>query len=162
MQNLNALRVFGGAVLAAAIAAASFGLGRASEGTKFDAAFWTGLDDNARLHFVQGVTDGASLGFVQGYIDGANAAFAKANEDIGIIDQTKEVIPMAELLQATRKRLETQKVQVMRDMLSLKTTPPVFGDTFQSYIDAVSHYYQSNPKKAGDSPAAIMMHWNQK
>ena len=162
MQKPYALRVLVSGALAAAIAVASFSLGRAAEGAKFDAAFWSGLNDDARLHFVQGVTDGASLGFVQGYIDGANAAFAKADEDIGIIDQTKDVIPMAQLLQATRKRLETQKVQVMKDMLSLKTTPPVFADTFQSYIDSVSNYYQRNPSKAGDSPAAIMMHWNQK
>ena len=162
MQKPYALRLLGSAALAAAIAVASFSLGRASEGANFDAAFWSGLNDDARLHFVQGVTDGASLGFVQGYIDGTNAAFAKADEDIGIIDQTKDVIPMSQLLQATRKRLETQKVQVMKDMLSLRTTPPVFADTFQSYIDSVSQYYQRNPSKSGDSPAAIMMHWNQK
>ncbi|MGH7659797.1 MAG: hypothetical protein ACRENA_02625 [Vulcanimicrobiaceae bacterium] len=162
MQRSFALRILGSAALAAAIAVTSFSLGRASESAKFDATFWAGLSDDARLRFVQGVTDGASLGFVQGYIDGANAAFAKADEDMGIIDQTKDVIPMPQLVEATRKRLETQKVQVMRDMLSLKTTPPVFADTFQTYIDSVSAYYQRNPAKASDSPAAIMMHWSQK
>lgn len=161
-MQFSCARLIGTGALAAAIAVASFSLGRASESAKFDATFWTGLNDDARLRFVQGVTDGASLGFVQGYIDGANAAFAKAEEDIGIIDQTKELIPMTQLLEATRKRLDTQKVQVMKDMLSLKTTPPVFADTFQSYIDSVSHYYRRNPSKTGDSPAAIMMHWNQK
>jgi hypothetical protein len=162
MQNPDIRRLFGTAALAAAVALASFGLGRASDSAKFDASFWASLDDGARLRFVQGVTDGASLGFVQGYIDGANAAFAKADEDIGVIDQTKDVIPIAELLTATRKRLGTQKLQVMRDMLSLKTTPPVFADTFQSYIESVSRYYRQNPAKSSDSPAAIMMHWNEK
>jgi hypothetical protein len=155
-------RLSGTGALAAAVALASFSLGRASDSAKFDASFWTNLGDDARLRFVQGVTDGASLGFVQGYIDGANAAFAKADEDIGVIDQTKDVIPMTELLAAMRKRLATQRVQVMKDMLSLKTTPPVFAGTFQSYIESVSHYYQQNPAKSSDSPAAIMMHWNEK
>lgn len=162
MHLSSAGRLLGTGLLTAGIAIASFAMGRASESAKFDATFWAALTADARLHFVQGVTDGASLGFVQGYIDGANAAFAKANEDMGIIDQTKDVIPIPQLVEATRKRLDTQRVQVMKDMLSLKSTPPVFGDTYQSYIDSVSRYYQSNPSKSGDSPAAIMMHWNQK
>src|SRR5579875_3110788 len=150
MRNPDIRRLFGTAALVAAVALASFGLGRASESAKFDASFWASLDEGARLRFVQGD------------IDGANAAFAKADEDIGVIDQTKDVIPLAELLAAMRKRLGTQKLQVMKDMLSLKTTPPVFADTFQSYIESVSRYYRQNPAKSSDSPAAIMMHWNEK
>lgn len=154
-------RFLGTAGFAIVLAAASFGLGRASSDAKFDAAFWGGLSDDSRLHFVQGITDGASLGFVQGYIDGANAAFAKADEDVGILEQTKDVIPMTELLGATRKRLVAQKEQVMRAMLDLKTTPPVFGQTYRAYIDSVTQYYQRNPSKS-DSPAAIIMHWDEK
>ena len=151
------------AAVAAALAlcAASFGLGRASTAS-FDATFWQGLSDESRLHFVQGVTDGGSLGFVQGYIDGANAAFAKAADDVNIVEQSGDVIPIPELAAAMRKRLDAQKLQVLKDMLSLKTTPPVFNETFESYISSVTRYYAKNPSKSNDSPAAIMMHFNQK
>ena len=147
--------------LSAVLCAGSFSLGRASTAS-FDAAFWSGLSDESRLHFVQGVTDGASLGFVQGYIDGANAAFAKAADDVNIVEQSGELIPIPQLAAAMRKRLDAQKLQVMKDMLSLKTTPPVFNDTFETYINSVTSYYQKNPSKSGDSPAAIVMHFNQK
>lgn len=149
------------AIVALVLCAGSFGLGRAST-ANFDASFWSGLSDESRLHFVQGVTDGASLGFVQGYIDGANAAFAKADDDVTVVEQTGDVIPIPELVAAMRKRLGAQKLQVMKDMLSLKTTPPVFDESFQTYITSVTRYYAANPSKTGDSPAAIMLHFNQK
>lgn len=148
--------------LTAVLCAGSFSLGRASTAASFDAAFWQGLSDESRLHFVQGVTDGGSLGFVQGYIDGATAAFAKAEDDVNIVEQSGDVIPIAQLAAAMRKRLDAQKLQVMKDMLTLKTTPPVFSDTFQTYINSVTRYYQRNPSKNTDSPAAIMMHFSQK
>jgi hypothetical protein len=151
-----------GLALGALLVIGSFTLGRASTGTTFDASFWNSLSDDQRLHFVQGVTDGASLGFVQGYIDGATAAFKKADEDLTLMEQTKDVVPIDGLLDAMHKRLVAQKPQLMEEMLKLKTTPPVFSETYATYIDRVTSYYAKNPSKSDASPAAIVMRWNQK
>jgi len=156
MKNLYLFRLASAAAVTLTLTVAAFSLGRASSAT-FDATFWRGLDNDARLRFVQGVTDGASIGYADGYIDGVKAAFDAANDDVNIIERTSDVIPMNELAAATRKRLGVQEGRILQTLLSLKTTPPNFPNSFGTYIDAVTHYYDTSPSKAGDSPAAIMM-----
>lgn len=134
----------------------AFSLGRASAGVKFDAPFWASLAGDARLRFVQGLTDGASLGYADGYIDGVKASFEKADEDVTIIERTGGAIPIDELTAATHKRLIVQRTELLKGLLSAKTTPPNFPDTFGDYVDTVTRFYAGNPTTQ-DSPAAILM-----
>ena len=138
------------------LAVSSFCIGRASSGATFDAALWRKLTYDQQGYYVLGLLNGYSQGFDRGFqiadqtftgviLEAANHAFTD-----NPASRKAFFLAMAD---AWERRATLAKANRFPPPELAK---PTFPDTFKTYIDGITNFYDNNPGSADWSPAGVM------
>jgi len=135
-----------GAVLTIGLVAVSFCVGHATELVKFDAPFWHSLSYGDQLAYVEGSIDGYQQGYLQGRDDGLRTI---RDEITAVMDRFLTGSQKA----VWHKALDEDWKHRVQETTALD--PPGFPNTFKTYIDAVTNFYD-NAGQLDRSPGSVL------
>ncbi|MBV8134490.1 MAG: hypothetical protein JO121_02455 [Deltaproteobacteria bacterium] len=134
------------------LVAGAFRVGQATTTVQFDAAWWRELTRTQQLAAVQGMIDGYQSGYTSGHTKGMVETIEWLN--------TKYVDAAFTFFVGDRERYRSLWFKAVADKRTASNAPglslPNFPNTFGTYVDGITHFYENNPTKADWSPGMIM------